>query len=362
MASIFETIKKALRLNKKIDVYILIKDANFITSSTFIRLLLPLSQPNVSQYLAVKVIDERQLTDLHKADICIIQRTALSSDASYIAVMNILKANKIPLIVDCDDGFKNIDRTHPEFLDQNKRSLILDKVIDQAALLWVSTDKLKKIYNVEPKTTIIKNALDARIWTTLGNSNQISDLEGPLKFVYMGTSTHDNDLDIVLPALEELHKKYASEFTLTIIGVTDREFKDTWIQRIAPENTQYPEFVKWFVKQGPFDVGLAPLYDSAFNENKSDIKCLDYLAVGAKPLVSDVLAYKEKELDLFITRVQNNEQAWFKKMEQLIVNKEKNRLENKVTIRKAHDYILNKRSIVSTAETLANDIKLHCQR
>ena len=44
--------------------------------------------------------------------------------------------------------------------------------------------------------------------------------------------------------------------------------------------------------QGPYDVGLAPLADTRFNSAKSDIKLLDYLALGILPVVQDSAAYR----------------------------------------------------------------------
>jgi len=54
--------------------------------------------------------------------------------------------------------------------------------------------------------------------------------------------------------------------------------------------------VRWLRAQGPFDLGLAPLADTAFNACKSDIKALDYAALAILPLLSDGPAYRADPL------------------------------------------------------------------
>jgi hypothetical protein len=67
-----------------------------------------------------------------------------------------------------------------------------------------------------------------------------------------------------------------------------------WLHRLSPpaEAIAYHRFVRWLREQGPFDVGLAPLADTVFNGAKSDIKLLDYCALGLLPVVQDCPAYR----------------------------------------------------------------------
>ena len=83
-------------------------------------------------------------------------------------------------------------------------------------------------------------------------------------------------------------------FDLTVIGVDPDIAPAPWLHRLAPpaDAVSYPRFVRWLRGQGPFDLGVAPLADTAFNRCKSDIKALDYAALGILPLVSDGPAYR----------------------------------------------------------------------
>jgi hypothetical protein len=104
------------------------------------------------------------------------------------------------------------------------------------------------------------------------------------------------------------------------------------------------------------DIGVSPLEDTAFNSNKSDIKCLDYLGLGLKPVVSDVEAYKNPELDDHITRVKNTAEDWYAVFEQAIKNKEQIRKDAPKRINKGYEYIRSKRLPRTAAKEIAEAI------
>ena len=96
------------------------------------------------------------------------------------------------------------------------------------------------------------------------------------------------------PHLDRLHAARPDAFKLTLIGVAPDIEPAPWLSKISPPagSIAYPRFVRWLRDQGPFDVGLAPLVDTAFNRGKSDIKMLDYAALGALPILEETPAYR----------------------------------------------------------------------
>ena len=172
--------------------------------------------------------------------------------------------------------------------------------------------------------------------------------------LYMGTVSHSADFEMIFPVLDKLAKKYMDSFRLTIMGVSNNTPERTWIKRVYQKRNGsiYPSFVRWFLKQGPFDIGLSPLVDTAFNESKSDIKCLDYLAAGIVPVVSDLEPYKSAELDDYIIRVKNTSQAWEKTLDYLVSNTESFRADYDKKIQEAQLYISSKRSSRNTSQQI----------
>ena len=86
-----------------------------------------------------------------------------------------------------------------------------------------------------------------------------------------------------------------------------------------PRESEYPLFMLWFTSQVHWDIALAPLRDTIFTRAKSDIKYLDYAAIGAPGIFSDISVYtptiRHGENGLL---AENTPAAWENALETLI--------------------------------------------
>ena len=84
------------------------------------------------------------------------------------------------------------------------------------------------------------------------------------------------------------------QFSMTLVGIMADPEPAPWLTHLMPPDDcrLYPRFVEWLRSLPPFDIGVAPLVDTPFNRVKSDIKLLDYSALGLASLVSDSPAYR----------------------------------------------------------------------
>jgi hypothetical protein len=141
----------------------------------------------------------------------------------------------------------------------------------------------------------------------------------------MGTNTHGPDFALIRPALERLAAERPGQFELTLIGVSPDIENATWLYRQSPpaDHIPYARFARWLRAQGPYDLGLAPLADTRFNSAKSDIKMLDYLALGLLPVVQDCPAYR---LDPEAERVAVHASDWFETLRDLIDDRDSARV------------------------------------
>lgn len=321
------------------------------TSSAFVRLISPLTLPPCSESYELTYLSGEDIQLDPTVDVYLVQRTAVPDTNVAKRLIKYIKDESKVLIVDTDDGFKDMDQSHPEYELQMERAEALDLLIDAADDVWFSTNQLKLSYK-RKHSTVIKNTLDARLFTKLSQKTISVPKSDQLELVYMGTATHGADFEMILSALDDLDKAFPNSFRLSVIGVTQESLEKPWLQRISPENNVYPEFSKWFSLQGPFDIGLAPLINSGFNASKSDIKCLDYLAIGAKPIVSDVRAYETKELTPYIVRVKNTKTAWVDTLTQEIEALESNRRSANKRINSGYDYVMNYRLATNAAKEI----------
>jgi glycosyltransferase involved in cell wall biosynthesis len=88
-----------------------------------------------------------------------------------------------------------------------------------------------------------------------------------------------------------------------------------------PDEVEYPLFMLWFTSRLGWDIALSPLADTPFNRCKSDIKFLDYSAIGAAGIYSRVPAY-ESSVEHLKTGwlIKNDVEAWTEAIEELLCN------------------------------------------
>ncbi len=287
----------------------------------------------------------------------IVQRTAVIDKQTAERLVASVKQKGIKLFVDTDDAFGDLDKNHPQYDLQRDRVEALNLIMQEADEVWFSTEKLQQGYGLK-NSVVVRNTLDTNIWQKLRDEKIVPVKPGkPLQILYMGTKTHDGDFGLILPVLHKLYKKYPGQFELHMIGVASKTDDEPWLVNHPPKNGLYPLFVDWFNGEGPFDIGISPLEDSTFNANKSDIKCLDYLAIGVKPVVSDVIAYKNPELNDHIIRVKNNETAWFKTLENELLQRDPNRKKVRIDIQEAVKYLKAHRTSEKAGETILGRFK-----
>ena len=262
-------------------------------SSAYIRLLAPLTDPLVADQLRVTI--GTAADPLPDCQVCIVQRTALDDVSAVDRLISHLGEAGAALVVDVDDAFRAIGPDHPEAAYYRPLSAALDRAMASAAESWCSTEAVATSYaGLAGPRAIVANALDPRLWCDWRAAPR-SILSGDrVRMLYMGTHTHQADLARLRPALDRLHDERPGRFELTVIGIAGEIEPAPWLRplALAGDATAYPRFVRWLREQGPFDVGLAPLADSAFNRAKSDIKLLDYAALGLLPVVEDAPAYR----------------------------------------------------------------------
>jgi hypothetical protein len=100
------------------------------------------------------------------------------------------------------------------------------------------------------------------------------------------------------------------------------------------------------LSESRIDIGLAPLHDTPFNRAKSDIKYLEYSAVGAATIASPVAPYQASvRHDRGILVTPNTPEAWSRAILRLV---EDTRLRQKLAVN-AHEWVRSERSIEATA-------------
>ncbi len=291
-----------------------------LSPCAYIRLLQPLNHPDIVTDCDV-VIADAELAVYYRADIFVTQRHAVPDIAAADALAAHVADCGATLIYDLDDDLLHVPLHHADAVVLRPKAGVVRRMLSHAHEIWVSTAFLAAtLPAVEGRVTVIGNGLDERLWGDAPSPPR--SRFGPIRMLYMGTATHAEDLALIEPALERINRDFSGRLEIELIGVTSRTDTPGWLLRRMPAQhakVSYPAFIDWIGRQTPWDIGLAPLCDSQFNQAKSAIKVLDYAALGLAVIASDLPVYRAALAGGRAGMlVQNSESAWYTGLSALI--------------------------------------------
>ncbi len=284
--------------------------------SVHVRTLRRFRHPDLSMYVDADLQDvDSYLAGGEKGlDLLVVQRTAVPPDR----VEDFIEAASLrdqPIVLDLDDDLLH---PSPEFSSEYGDSVRgLELLASAASAVTVSTANLAEVlaeYN--DNVVVVPNLLDEQLWfRPLEEARTAS----PLRLVYIGTKTHGADLALLKPAIDEIRRR-GINIEVEVVGGEQRAQGDSWYRRIDIPDSHYPEFVDWiFSIRGRWDLAVAPLVDDAFKAHKSDLKFLEYSALGLAGVYSDVPAYQRSVVDGVTGLIATNEKAaWVDQIMRLI--------------------------------------------
>ncbi|RKZ08226.1 hypothetical protein DRQ25_09560, partial [Candidatus Fermentibacteria bacterium] len=263
-----------------------------MTSSAYIRLVQPLTFELDGLTVDLKHLNQRE--NLRDLDVVIVSRTAFDSLKYAEEFLERSARQGTRVVIDVDDAFHSMDESHPQFTEYQSKIDALNLVLESADEIWCSTTPLQD--SLESRfgpSILVPNSLDPRLWRSYRDFRTLPEREDNdcLELLYAGSFTHGRDLEMVMPVLDQLEK--AVPIRLTVIGIAPNFSPRPWIRRLAPGiDSIYPRFVPWLRSHASlFDVGIAPLTGNSFNQFKSDLKILEYRAMGLVPVASAIQPY-----------------------------------------------------------------------
>jgi glycosyltransferase involved in cell wall biosynthesis len=221
------------------------------------------------------------------------------------AIVYCAKKHGKKFIVDVDDNYLDVPETnllYERFKKTKKDRAYLSTILSFADAITVSTEPLKERLQEHIKVThgidkpiyVIPNMNDVRDWAYAPVKKSKDVIIG-----YSGSNSHQDDLQMVLPAIKTVMEKYPN-VRFQLLGTVEKDliptyfkgFSDDCLDRIelvgaTPTFREYPE---WLSKQ-KWDMGIAPLVDTAFTRCKSHIKWMEYSMYKIPTIASRVYPY-----------------------------------------------------------------------
>jgi GT2 family glycosyltransferase/glycosyltransferase involved in cell wall biosynthesis len=310
-----------LRSDERVSVVVIPErfPSGALTPCSYIRLLQPLDHPAIGGDFEIVLADADEALK-YRADVIVTQRYAVEDLDAAESLIRHCDERGITLLYDVDDDLRHIPRGHPDAQLLRPQARTVSRLVRSADAVWVSTPALAAtLAELRDDVRVMENGLDERLWVAAPPSTP--PRQGPVRILFMGTATHDADFAIVEGALARLKSVFAEYVAVDLVGISSRYDMPSWVNRIGMPvqvGGSYPGFVNWITQQH-WDIGIAPLTDTAFNRCKSAIKTLDYAAIGLPMLASDHEAFRGSLADgPGGWLLPDDENAWFVALAQLV--------------------------------------------
>ena len=259
----------------------------------------------------------------YSPDVIVWHRVSIVEKADLDLLRELRNQRGTRLVFDLDDNLLDLEG-HGERASYEAMSESVRVSIALADEVWTSTSRLaaRAARETSAVINVLPNVLDPELWAAVPSPSAVPRRGQPLRLLYMGTRTHDADFALLEQALTLLQAQRPGCFELSVVGVRTRAgVAPGWLRTLDPPphvGASYPAFVAWFSQLSGFDLGVAPLMSSPFNDCKSPIKVLDYAAIGLPTLASSVPAYTDSlRTGLDCLHADNNAADWSRVLAEL---------------------------------------------
>lgn len=209
-----------------------------------------------------------------------------------------------------DDLSSDLPSSHPAYVQGQRESH--GRTLEALSLsdrLLVSTQPLADYYRAFcGDVRVVPNALDARTW---GGHFRPAPQRERLRVGWAGAAQHLGDLRLIQTVIAEL----ADQVDFVFMGMCPNE--------IRPFIKEFHSFVSY--KDYPaklasldLDIALAPLEDNPFNACKSNLRLLEYGAMGWPVVCSDVYPFRTSSPP--VTHVSDDAGQWLQAIRALMNN------------------------------------------
>ena len=247
----------------------------------------------------------------------------VDNDRAVAEMYGAAKYFKVPIILDMDDNYHDVPTSNPATKEYSKgsyREFVTTQSLKHADGVTVSTPELEKVYRkFNSNIAVLPNCNDIADWPQNQAWRRMPKEKGKIRILYAGSKTHDDDLRMILPALQTVFKKYP-QVEMVLAGNNPQFLLDALGDRVqVGGGTPGWEGYNQLMYALHADIAIAPLVDTSFTRCKSHIKWMEYSMYGYPVIASNNGEYakyiKHGKTGLLSD---NTEQAWTKAITDMV--------------------------------------------
>lgn len=320
--------------------------------SAIVGVIEPLRYLSTNGYITFQYMDSQNINDdiIKTFDILVCIRGA---EEKELEIVEKAKKCQKKVIYYLDDDLLNIDRTDTfnfKYFHDNKVIYNISKIMEMSQYFWTNNPILLYKYGPLFDEAFITDA-PALLLREHGLKKPTNQ---KVNIGYAGGMDHRSFFEEILyEPMDKLLKSHGNQIEIEVLG-----FEPYYMHQFKTEFFPYIESYhqyKIFMHSRKWDIALAPLPNAPFYSCKYYNKLLEYGAIGAAGIYSNVSPFTLVIKDGINGLLVNNEvDAWYKAMVKLVEDVE---LREKIS-QDAEKLLKERFSLVAVANEIASKMKI----
>lgn len=260
-----------------------------------LRLIGPLSLLERAGLAEVNVIALNEVSYLETglidwADVVIFQR--ITGPPAMLQVLERAQRRGALTIYEIDDNLLETPPLNPNYAyyhDSATRGVMIPLMARVDALTVSTTPLMEQLRQYNENIRVIPNFVDLELFPERVAPNPPGS---PTIVGFAGTKTHAEDFKVAIPAIKRVLREFPGQVIFRFLAFVPQELEGLPGVEFWEGTPDLRAFAQLMQRSG-FNFALAPLKDNDFNRAKSDLKFLEYGALGIPCLFSNVHPYAD---------------------------------------------------------------------
>lgn len=224
-----------------------------------------------------------------------------------------------PFLLDLGEGGFDLTLDSPSQTQPVQQFSTIEKLIDQASSVTVPTQALGHALKAPSNSVaVVEDAISAELWA----GGREPAIAAQIHLLYLATGSSLSENELALDILEAT-RRVVPDVSVRVIGAAPDMEWPSWIDNspIPLEWRTRDTFVRWLKSEArDAIIGLAPTLDDPVDPNQSDVRVLEYGALGLPVIGSNTAHHTAiaQAMPESVKLVENTPEAWSRALKEAV--------------------------------------------